>query len=157
LSKDTSNNSFKDFLKKLIRIEGSPQKISLSVAFGVFWGVFPGTGIIFALVFAAIFRLNKPASVLGCLLTNSWISFVIGVIGVRFGLAVLGVDFGTIWGRFLALCKDFHFDKAFDFVFSKDTLNIFIAYLIASFFISAIAYLLSYVIIKLHRASKIRA
>jgi len=72
------------------------------------------------------------------------------------GLVVLGVDFETIWGRFLALCKDFHFDKAFDFVFSKDTLNVFIAYIIASFFISFLTYLLSYVIIKIHRARKAR-
>ena len=156
MSENKKNTSLKDFLKSLIKIEGSQQKISLSVAFGVFWGVFPGTGIIFSLVFAALFRMNKSASLLGCLLTNSWISFVIGLIGVKFGLGVLGSDFKVIWIKFLALFKDFHFDKVADFIFSKDTLSIFLAYIIASFFVAVFAYIFSYLIIKIHRARKVR-
>jgi len=57
---------------RLVRINDSPQKIATGLAVGVFLAIFPtfGLGIVIALALAIIFKFNKAASILGCLIMN---------------------------------------------------------------------------------------
>jgi len=62
----------KSFVKKLLRIKDSPEKIALGLAIGVFWGIMPtfGFAILFSLPTALLFRGNKLAAILGTFIAN---------------------------------------------------------------------------------------
>lgn len=62
----------KNFVKKLIRIKDSPQKIARGFAIGVFWGIMPtfGFAIVFSLPTAVFLKGNKLAAVVGTVVAN---------------------------------------------------------------------------------------
>ncbi len=62
----------KNFVKKLIRIKDSPQKIARGFAIGVFWGIMPtfGFAIVFSLPTAILLKGNKLAAVVGTFVAN---------------------------------------------------------------------------------------
>jgi len=62
----------KNFVKKLIQIKDSPQKIARGFAIGVFWGIMPtfGFAIVFSLPTAIFLRGNKLAAVVGTFVAN---------------------------------------------------------------------------------------
>lgn len=57
---------------KIVRANDSPPKVAAGVAVGVFLGIFPtfGLGIVLAVLFAFIFRINKAAAFAGSLIMN---------------------------------------------------------------------------------------
>lgn len=85
---------------KLFRINDSPQKIAIGLGLGVFFGVMPGMGLLAALFFAFIFRVNRAAALLGSILTNTWLSIPVFVLAVKTGTLITGIsykDFGKSW------------------------------------------------------------
>ncbi len=104
----------KNIYKKLLQTKASPQKVALGFALGVFIGIYPGTGPVFALVLAWIFRLPKAAAFLGGLLTNTWLSWVTLVIAGQIGAAVLGLEWNDIKEPITDFMSDFHWKKLID-------------------------------------------
>lgn len=70
-------NKLKRFLKKFFLINDTPQKIAGGAALGVFLGIFPGEGVLSALFFSSVFRLNKLAATAGVLAVNMWMTVVV--------------------------------------------------------------------------------
>ncbi len=72
--------SIKRFLRyiylKLVRIQDTPEKISLSFSIGVFIGIFPtfGLGGIIMIFICYIFKLNYLAGILGTFIMNYFTS-----------------------------------------------------------------------------------
>ncbi|MBI5144700.1 MAG: DUF2062 domain-containing protein, partial [Candidatus Omnitrophica bacterium] len=91
MKKKISHNIL-NFLKliyvKLFKIHDAPQKIALGFGLGVFLGIFPGTGPIAALFLAWRLKINRASALLGSLLTNTWLSIVIFLLSIKFGLSI---------------------------------------------------------------------
>ncbi|MCX5710510.1 MAG: DUF2062 domain-containing protein [Candidatus Omnitrophica bacterium] len=87
---------FKSLYLKLFKIDDSPQKVALGFGLGVFLGIFPGTGPIAALFLSLLLRVNRPASLIGCLLTNTWISFVAFILAIKCGALLFGMHWQDI-------------------------------------------------------------
>jgi uncharacterized protein (DUF2062 family) len=102
----------KKFLKstyqKIIKINDSPHRIAGGFAIGIFFGVLPGAGVMAAILFAYIFRVNRAAAFASSLLTNSWLGIVTFVMAVQIG----GWVTGTEWHQLYDKCRDFikHFE-----------------------------------------------
>lgn len=80
-----------DRLQLLGRLDGPPQRIAAALALGVFISCTPLYGVqtVLALLLAALFRLNKTATVLGTWLNLPWFApFVYGA-GLKVGARVL--------------------------------------------------------------------
>ena len=82
----------------LLRVEGSPSRVALSFALGVFIAFFPILGIHtgLALAIAVLFRLNKVAILTGAWLNNPWTLAPIYTTGTLVGCALLGVSPGSL-------------------------------------------------------------
>ena len=105
---------FLSFLReKLFQINDSPHKISLGFGLGIFAGLFPGTGPLAALFLAFIFRANRAAAIVGSMLTNTWLSFMIFAVSLRFGSFLIGADFPAIHRQAWELLSHFRWNKIF--------------------------------------------
>ena len=76
--------------ERLVRMDDSPQRIAIGFGVGVFPGILPGTGPIAALAVSWALRLNKAATLLGAVLTNTWLSFVTFMLALKIGSALSG-------------------------------------------------------------------
>jgi uncharacterized protein (DUF2062 family) len=81
-------------LRILLQVEGSPTRVALAFALGVFIAFFPILGIHtgLALVLALTFRLNKVAILTGAWMNNPWTLAPIYSAGTLFGCMLLGVS-----------------------------------------------------------------
>jgi uncharacterized protein (DUF2062 family) len=70
-------NKLRKFLKKFFLINDTPTKIAGGAALGVFLGIFPGEGVLSALFFSSVFRLNKLAATAGVLAVNMWMTVIV--------------------------------------------------------------------------------
>lgn len=99
---------------QLMGVNDTPHRKALGLAVGVFLGIFPGTGPVAALVVAFIFKINRAAVLLGALLTNTWISVVIGALAIKVGLFFLKIDGRNVQEVLDFIWDDFHWKKLFD-------------------------------------------
>jgi hypothetical protein len=78
----------------LFQVGGSPSRVALAFALGVFIAFFPILGIHtgLALALAVVFRLNKVAILTGAWLNNPWTLAPIYTAGTLVGCALLGVS-----------------------------------------------------------------
>ena len=154
-SKNRLARFFKFLYLKLFRINDSPQKIALGFGLGIFLGILPGTGPIASLAAAFVLRVNRASALLGSLLTNTWLSFVTFALAVKIGSAVLGVSWQETSGQINRLIKHFHWKDLFNVSILKIALPLIIGYLIISFCLGLIAYLVALLILKLKKNVKI--
>ncbi len=81
-------------LRLLLQLEGSPDRIALSFALGIFIAFFPllgiHTGLALALAFA--FRLKKVAILTGAWVNNPWTIAPMYTAGTLLGCALVGVS-----------------------------------------------------------------
>ena len=72
LTKKSWLQKIKNFAKRLLWIQDSPQKIALGLAIGVFWGIMPtfGFAILFSLPTALLLKGNRLAAILGTFIAN---------------------------------------------------------------------------------------
>lgn len=136
---------------KLIRINDSPLRISIGFAIGVFTGIMPGAGPLAALGLALIFRVNRAASLIGSLLTNTWLSIITLLLAVKTGAALTGLKEEEAfrgWANFLG-----HFQPSSIFKLSalKIIFPIIAGYVILGFGAGILAYVICIVILKLIR------
>jgi len=140
-------NKWRLIYLKLIRINDSPLKISLGLAIGVFTGIIPGIGPIAALVLAVIFRVNRAASLLGSLLTNTWLSITTFLLAIKIGSAVMGLrqqEVFIAWANFL---KDFHFLDLFKLSVSRIIFPVIAGYFIIALCAGLTVYLASLLVL----------
>lgn len=136
---DRVTRVFKSLYLKLFRINDSPQKIALGFGLGVFLGIVPGAGPIASLVLAMVFRVNRAAALLGCVLTNTWISVVAFLFSVKVGALITGADAEEISAAVSELAKNFQWADLFNISVVKVGLPLVVGYLATAFLFAVIS------------------
>ncbi len=132
--------TFKSFYQELVLTNDSPQSIALGFGLGVFLGILPFTGVVAAMAMAWFFRLNKTAAILGSVLTNTWLGFVVLGISIDLSCRVLRLNDYDIQIKFQQLVKDFRWANFMDVSIVKLIGAVALGYLIVSIFLSLLAY-----------------
>jgi len=132
---------------KIFKINDSPQKIALGVGLGIFSGILPGTGPAVALFLAFIFRVNRASALIGCLFTNTWLSFVIFFLAIKAGSVMLGIKWQQVYQNWNNFLKEFHWASLFKLSILKIIFPIVLGYLVIAFCLGLIAYLITLLII----------
>jgi uncharacterized protein (DUF2062 family) len=132
---------------KLVKINDSPQKTALGFGLGVFLGIFPGAGPLASIFLAVLLRVNRIAALLGCLLTNTWISFITFGLATLLGAKVFRVrveDIAQDWQQFI---KTFNLSLLFKFSVMEIAFPIVAGYVIIGIVFGFISYLISLAIV----------
>ncbi|MEB3338356.1 MAG: DUF2062 domain-containing protein [Leptolyngbyaceae bacterium] len=79
---------------RFIRLKGTPAEISLGLAIGVFWGMFPlpGLQMAIAILTAALLQGSKLAAAAGTWLSNPLTTLPLTALNFHIGQLVLGRD-----------------------------------------------------------------
>jgi uncharacterized protein (DUF2062 family) len=143
--------NFFRFLKliylKLFRINDSPQKIAIGFGLGVFLGILPATGPLASLFAAWIFRVNRAAALLGCLLTNTWFAVATFLFSIKAGSVVMGLDWHQVYSSYQQLIKNFHWADLLKLSIFKMFLPVLIGYFIISLLVGLAAYFITIIIL----------
>jgi uncharacterized protein (DUF2062 family) len=131
---------FKTIYVKLFIINDTPQKIAWGFSVGVFSGILPGTGPLAALFLALVFRVNRAAALLGCLLTNTWLSVVTFLFSIKIGAMVLGLHWQQVHADYQHLLSNFHWADVARLSIFKMLLPVIIGYCIVSLFCALAVY-----------------
>jgi uncharacterized protein (DUF2062 family) len=132
---------------KLFRINDTPQRVAFGFGLGVACGIIPGTGPIVSFFLASILRVNRAAALIGCLLTNTWLSFITFLFAIKLGSAILGVSWQQVirdWEYFL---KDFHWLNLFKLSILKIVFPVIVGYLLIAVCLGLLAYLITLLVI----------
>jgi uncharacterized protein (DUF2062 family) len=140
---------FQTLYDKLVKINDTPQRIALGMGLGVFLGIFPGAGPLAAILLAFAFRVNRASALLGCLLTNTWLSFVILIPALKVGSLVFGINWQQLYQDWLAFLYYLGWSRLFKLSVLKIILPAMVGYLVVSFCLGLLTYLFTLVIIKL--------
>lgn len=138
---------FRLLFAKLFLINDTPQKIALGLGLGVFSGILPGSGPVAALFLAFIFRVNRAGALIGCLLTNTWLSFVTFFLAIKAGSAILGIHWQQVqqnWNYFLS---KFGWSGVFKISALKIILPVIVGYFVVAFCLGVVTYLVTLVAI----------
>jgi uncharacterized protein (DUF2062 family) len=128
---------FKYIYDKLFLINDTPQKIALGFGLGVFLGIIPGTGPLAALFCAMLLRVNRASSLLGSVLTNTWINIVTFLLAIKIGSAIMDIDWHAAQKKSLIL-------------------PVVIGYLVIASCAAIVAYLITLLIFKLRKHEQSR-
>lgn len=150
---------FKAFIKHFFLINDTPQKVAGGVALGVFLGIFPGEGVLSALFFAAIFRLNKLAATAGVLATNMWMTIAVLPLAAGVGSFIFRENYSNLIHQFQTYRQFDTIKEAL--LFSVSVLYDFALPLLVGFFIVAAAiaslfYFLLYYFLKKKRVKHLQ-
>ncbi len=155
-----TNNRFFRLLRylylRLFRINDAPHKIAIGFGIGVFLGIMPGMGPVAALVIATLSRTNRAAALLGVILTNTWLSFLIFVLSVKTGALMMGLQWQTLLQQWRALLHDFHWNSLFQVSVLHTVAPIALGYFVWSALLAIGAYLVCYAALRAYRAQKKR-
>lgn len=146
-------NFFLTLYKKLVRINDSPQRVALGFGLGIFSGIFPGTGPLAALFLALIFKANKASALLGSLLTNTWLSFVILLPAVKVGSYIAGMNWEQAYQGISNLSKAGGWKAIFHLPFLQVILPLIIGYILVALCLGALTYICSLTLIKIRNNS----
>jgi uncharacterized protein (DUF2062 family) len=138
---------FISLYEKLFKINDTPQKIALGLGIGVFSGILPGTGPVAALFLALILRVNRASALIGCLLTNTWLSFVTFLLAIKTGSVILGVSWQQLRQDWNALFRQFSWHSLFKVSVLKVIFPVILGYLIIAICLGLISYLITLIII----------
>jgi len=127
-------------LRSLLGINEPPQKIALSFAVGVFWGISPLLGLhtLLALLSAWLLRLNRFVTITGVYITNPWTIVPIYAFSTWVGTLITKKRFlsGIGW-------KDLSIS-----LLSNELRPLLLSFMIGTLLVGAVSSLLSYLIIK---------
>jgi len=153
MSKVTNKISrfFKFLYLKLIRINGSPQKIALGFGLGVFTGILPGTGPFAALFLALILRANRAAALLASIVTNTWLSLVTFVLAIKSGAVIFNISWRDLQLEWEVLLNGFKWSTLFNISIIKIVLPVLAGYLIISLGLGILTYIIALIILKTRR------
>lgn len=142
---------FKSIYRKLVEIDGSPQRVALGFGMGVFLGIFPGTGPVAALALAVLFRLNKAAALLGSVITNTWISIIAFAFSIKVGAWIFGLQWEDIQGKFNALMKNFSWNTLGDPAVLEILKPIAVGFVVVGIIFGIIGYFCALLLLKLRK------
>ena len=145
-----SNGLFRFFrlvYLKLCRINDSPQRIALGFGLGVFLGILPGTGPVAAFVLAFIFRVNRASSLVGALLTNTWLSIVTLVFSIKIGSFIMGLDWQKEYAFYKELFRNIHGLDLLKLSVLKIFLPAVLGYFVVSVCLGFMAYVASLIVL----------
>lgn len=145
------------FLKKLAGINDSPHKISSGAAIGVFFGVLPFAGLVVSVLVAAIFRVNKIGALIGCLLTNTWISLLCAIFAVNIGAEFFNIDSSEAVEVLSGLFKNFNIPQFLKVSSREFFLPFITGFFFVAFLFSVLAYFLTSLLIYLYKRFDKRA
>jgi len=140
--------SLKFIYIKLFRIHDTPQRIALGLGLGVFLGIIPGTGPLAAIFLALVFRVNRAASLLGSLLTNTWLSIVTFLLSIKVGSAIMRVSWQDTRQNWIEFLKNFRLRDLWQLSTLKIIWPVIIGYLVVAFFLGAATYLIALIIVR---------
>lgn len=84
--------SLRDFLRRLLSLEGTPHRTALAFSIGVFLGFSPFWGLhaVIGLVVSFAFKLNRVAVLVGVFVNTPWTIAPIASLGTALGFLVMG-------------------------------------------------------------------
>lgn len=145
------SKSFKKLFRflyvKFVRINDTPQKVSLGLALGVLLGLIPGTGPVAAITLAIIFRLNKFAALMGSLVTNTWLSIALLIPAIKLGARILNLKWTEIYRDWRVFLIDFRWSALFKISVYKIILPVLVGYVTMGLLLAVLVYLVSVSII----------
>lgn len=133
---------------KLFRINDSPQKIAQGLGLGAFLGILPGTGPIAALFLAFILRVNRIGALLGSILTNTWLSFLIFPLSIKVGSIIMDLRWQEVNSNWLRFLKEFRFADLFRLYALTIILPVIIGFFVIAFCLGLFTYLIALIILK---------
>jgi len=99
----------KDFIKKLLRIEDTPERTALAFAIGIFLGFSPFLGFhtLAGVAIAFLFRLNRVAILLGAWTNTPWWIIPYYTFATWVGMRVMGFQIDhTVFTKLFQLGMD---------------------------------------------------
>lgn len=138
---------------RLVRLNDPPHRIAKGVSLGVFLGIFPtfGLGLLLALLFSWIFKISKPAAVIGSLIMNPYTSLFFWAASYVLGAMLMGVSWSDAWATFESLNGSalsdgslLHMDEAMKSTLHLLAKGVLLPYLLGNFIISAAGAFVSY-------------
>lgn len=83
---------FHNYLRRLLMLEDTPERIALAFAIGVFFAFSPLLGLhtLLGLIVAFLFGLNRPAVLIGVFVNNPWTLVPIYTIATYLGGMLIG-------------------------------------------------------------------
>ena len=138
---------------KLKRINDTPKNIARGVALGVFLGIFPtfGLGLLLALLFSWLFKMNKPAAVIGSFIMNPYTSLFFWAASYVLGAMLLGMSWDQAWGAFKSLNGSvfregsiLRMDETLKSTLELLAKGVLLPYLLGNFILSVVGAALSY-------------
>jgi uncharacterized protein (DUF2062 family) len=99
----------KDLIKRLLKIDDTPERTALAFSMGVFLGFSPFLGFhtVLGVAIAFLFRLNRVAVLLGVWSNTPWwiVPYYIAATGVGLWMTEFQID-RELFGRTLQLARD---------------------------------------------------
>ena len=139
---------------KLINGKDTPHRIALGFSIGIFYGLFPFVGIIFTLVTAIIFKANKAAALIGCFVTNTWISVILLFPSIRIGSNIFGLDWRVVWLQIKQYANLQNIKGIFKNTSCDVLIPLLMGFFILAFSIAMISYVISLFFILMYRNRK---
>jgi uncharacterized protein (DUF2062 family) len=127
--------------RKMVRINDTPQRISLGLALGVLAGLIPGTGPLAAVTLAFIFRVNRFSALLGSLITNTWLSILTLIPAVKLGSVMLNLSWHDLYQDWSVFIKEFHWTALLEASVYKIILPVLLGYVTIGTVIAVSVYL----------------
>ena len=91
-NKRGKKKSLKEIIKeKILKVNESPEKKALSIAYGIFWGIFPAWGFQLAICIPTAIALRLNVALVILVLQNYW--WMWGPVGIVISVFVLCVNF----------------------------------------------------------------
>ena len=134
---------------QMAKVNDTPQRIAIGIGVGVCLGIFPGTGPIAALTLAWIFRLNKAATLLGSVLTNTWLSFAAFVFALKIGCAIFGLEGTMVKEQASMLMHHFSWKALWDTSFINIVRPLLAGYAVVGLICGILAYGLTFIVLKM--------
>lgn len=136
---------------KLVRINDTPQRISLGLALGVFCGFFPGTGPIAAITLALILRVNRFAAIIGSIATNTWLSIITLLPAIKLGSMILNLNWHDVYADWASFLSNFQYGILLQLSAYKIILPVLVGYVTIGLGLAVVVYILTLTILFLKK------
>jgi len=136
------------FFEKFFLINDTPEKIASGFALGVFFGIFPGVGLLITLFVATFLKLNRLAALSGAMATNTWVSIVILPVAAFAGAKISGRNYADLASQYK---EGFGFGWEYfvgRIVFFDITLPLLLGFFVVALIIAMAAYIIMYGFLK---------
>jgi len=146
----------KNIYLKIVKADDTPHRIALGFAIGIFYGLIPLVGVIFTIVTAFLFRANKISALVGCFVTNTWMTALLILPSVKVGSKIFGLDWQVVWQDLARYMKISNFKDMFGALSGDVIIPSLVGFFVIALCISAVGYFVSLYLILKYRSKKTR-